>query len=148
MFGTKALKLDSGERTIIPAVIRTMIRSRIISQYVSYCKDHEFQPASERSLFRMLEICFASMQKSLHGLDNITADGTEAFNSLLSMIETLVENSGEEHWGQIIKQAMKEAKRYFKTNFKAHVGRDENSSDHCTVHALKVGTHEGTSPCD
>ena len=63
-FGTKTLKLDSGERIIIPAVIRTMIPSRIISQYVSYCKDHEFQPASERSLFRMLEICSASMQKS------------------------------------------------------------------------------------
>ena len=113
-----------------------MIPSRIISQYVSYCKDHEFQPASERSLFRMLGICSASMQESLHGLDNITAEGTEAFDSLLSMIETLVENGGDAHWGQIIEQAMKEAKGYFKTDFKAHVGRDENSSDHCTVHAL------------
>ena len=52
------------------------------------------------------------------------------------MIETLVENGGDAHWGQIIEQAMKEAKRYFKTDFKAHVGRDENSGDHCTVHAL------------
>ena len=135
-FGTKTLKLDSGEQIIIPAVIRAMIPSRIISQYVSYCKDHEFQPASERSLFRMLGICSASMQKSLHSLDNITAEGTEAFDSLLSMIETFVENGGDAHWGQIIEQAMKEAKRYFKTDFKAHVGRDENSSDHCSVHAL------------
>ena len=35
-----------------------------------------------------------------------------------------------------MREALKEAKRYLKTDFKAHVGRDKNSSDHCTVHAL------------
>ena len=135
-FGTKTLKLDSGERIIIPAVIRTLIPSRIISQYRSYCKQQEFEPASERSLFRMLEICSASMQKSLHGLDNITAEGAEAFDGLMSIIETLMENGADKHWGQTVREALKEAKRYLKTDFKAHVGRDENSGDHCTVHAL------------
>ena len=33
-FGTKTLKLDSGERVIIPAVVRTLIPSRIIQQYI------------------------------------------------------------------------------------------------------------------
>ncbi|KAL9976835.1 hypothetical protein ACROYT_G014170 [Oculina patagonica] len=140
-FGTKTLKLDSGERIVIPAVIRTLIPSRIIHQYTSYCKEQEFEPASERSLFRMLEICSASMQKSLHGLDNITAEGTEAFDNLLSTIETLMENGADEHWAQKMGQAMKEAKRYFKTDFKAHVGRGENSSAHCTVYALSDPTN-------
>ncbi|KAL9969600.1 hypothetical protein ACROYT_G021833 [Oculina patagonica] len=140
-FGTKTLKLDSGERIVIPAVIRTLIPSRIIHQYTSYCKEQEFEPASERSLFRMLEICSASMQKSLHGLDNITAEGTEAFDNLLSTIETLMENGADEHWAQKMGQAMKEAKRYFKTDFKAHVGKGENSSDHCTVYALSDPTN-------
>ena len=35
-FATKTLKLDSGERIIIPAVMRTLIPSRIIEQYTSY----------------------------------------------------------------------------------------------------------------
>ena len=35
-FATKTLKLDSGERIIIPAVVRTLIPSRIIEQYTSY----------------------------------------------------------------------------------------------------------------
>ena len=48
-FGTKTLKLDSGEKIIIPAVIRTVIPSRIISQYLEHCKVQEFEPASERS---------------------------------------------------------------------------------------------------
>ena len=35
-FGTKTLKLDFGERIIIPAVVRTLSPSRIIEQYTSY----------------------------------------------------------------------------------------------------------------
>jgi len=41
-FGTKTLKLDSGERVIIPAVVRTLIPSRIIQQYICYCKQEQF----------------------------------------------------------------------------------------------------------
>ena len=67
-FATKTLKLDSGERIVIPAVVRTLIPSRIIEQYTSYCREQHFEPASTRSLFRMLEICSASMQRSLMGL--------------------------------------------------------------------------------
>ena len=33
-FGTKMSKLDSGERIIIPAVVRTLIPSRIIEKYM------------------------------------------------------------------------------------------------------------------
>ncbi len=33
-FGTKTSKLDSGERIIIPAVVRTLIPSRIIEKYM------------------------------------------------------------------------------------------------------------------
>ena len=35
-FGTKTLKLDLGDKIIIPAVIRTVIPSRIIRQYLDY----------------------------------------------------------------------------------------------------------------
>lgn len=75
-FGTKTLKLDSGERIVIPAVVRTLIPSRIIEQYTLYCKQEQFKPAAERSLYRILDVCSASMQKSLQGLDNVTAEGT------------------------------------------------------------------------
>ena len=53
-FGTKTLKLDSGQRIIIPVVVRTLIPSRIIEQYMSYCREQKFEPASARSLFSML----------------------------------------------------------------------------------------------
>ena len=74
-FGTKLLKLDMGGSIIVSEVIRTMIPSRIIEQYSAYCKEHNFEPAGQRSLYRMIEVCGASMQKSLQGLDNTTASG-------------------------------------------------------------------------
>ena len=122
-FGTKTLKLDSGGGVIIPAVVRKLIPSRIIQQYICYCKQKQFQPASERSLYRILNVCSASMQKSLQGLDNVTvtAEGTEAIDNLTKMIETLVENGTEEGWGKTTECKVKEVKRYFKTDFKAHM---------------------------
>ena len=97
-FGTKTLKLDSGGRVIMPAVVRTLIPSRIIQQYICNCKQEQFQPASERSLYRILDVCSASMQKSLQGLDNVTADGTEAIDNLTKMmrlwLKTAVKKDG------------------------------------------------------
>ena len=135
-FGTKTLKLDSGERVIIPAVVRTLIHSGIIQQYICYCKQEQFQPASDRSLYRILDVCSASMQKSLQGLDNVTAEGTEAIDHLTKMIETLVENGAEEGWGKTTDCKVKEVKRYFKTDFKAHMSQEEHCADHCTTYSL------------
>ena len=134
-FGTKTMKLDSGERITIPAVVRTLIPSRIIEQYMCYCKQEQFEPAAERSLYRILDVCSASMQKSLQGLDNVTAEGTEAIDHLVKMIETLVENGAEETWGTTAKRQVKEVKRYFKTDFKAHMSRNEHCADHCTTYS-------------
>ena len=132
-FGTKTLKLDSGDKIIIPAVIRTVIPSRIIRQYLDYCKEQEFEPASQRSLHRIIEVCSASMQKSLQGLDNTTAEGAEAFDQVFSMLESL-ENQGINVTAT--RKLLKDGKRYLKGDFKTHIGRGEHCSDHCTVHAL------------
>ena len=87
--GTQKLKLDSGEHPVIPAVIRTLIPSRIIAQYQAYCREIGFDPASESTLFRILEVCSASMQRSLHALHYITTEGVQAFDSLEDMVSTL-----------------------------------------------------------
>ena len=136
-FGTKTLRLDSGERITIPAAVRKLIPSRIIEQYTSYCQQQEFEPAAQRSLYRMLDVCSASMQKSLQGLDNITAEGTEGVDNLIKIVDNLVENGGaDEKWGKTIQREIKEIKRYFKTDFKAHIGREENCADHCSTYSL------------
>jgi hypothetical protein len=40
------------------------------------------------SLYRMMEVCSASMQRSIQGLDNTsTAEGSDAFDDLLSLLD-------------------------------------------------------------
>ena len=114
-FGTKVLKLDTGGSIIIPAVIRTMIPSRIIEQYSAYCEEHNFEPAGHRSLYRIIEVCGASMQKSLQGLDNTTAEGTEAIDNVTDVLKTLGDHGSESTWVKDAEQKIKEAKRYLKT---------------------------------
>ena len=81
----------------------------------------------------MIEVWSASMQKSLQGLDNTTAEGTEAFDQLFSTLEALADQGINVTATQ---KFLKDAKRYLKNDFKAHIGRGEHCSDHCTVHAL------------
>ena len=68
-FGTKTLKLSSGDRIPIPSVVRTMTTSKIIYLYHKECREHGVEPLRECTCFRLLEVCSASKQKSLQGLD-------------------------------------------------------------------------------
>jgi len=45
------------------------------------------------------------------GLDNITAEGTEAFDGLMSIIETLMENGENKHWAQTMRETLKTVSR-------------------------------------
>ena len=140
-YGTRKLKLDSGGHAVIPAVIRTLIPSRIIAQYQAYCTDIGFEPASERTLFRILEVCSASMQKSLHGLDYINTEGVQGFECLENIAGTLRNKQVvTSSWEKESKEHLSNAKRYLKADYKLHVSKDERCVDHCTVHALSSRT--------
>ena len=136
-YGTRKLKLDSGGHAVIPAVIRTLIPSRIIAQYQAYCREIGFDPASERTLFRILEVCSASMQSSLHGLDYMTTDGVQAFESLEDIVTTLkAASAANSNWEKETKEKLVDAKRHLKADFRLHVSGDDRCADQCTVYAL------------
>ena len=50
-FGTKTLKLSSGERIPIPSVVRTMTESKIIYLYHEECREHCVEPLKEHTCF-------------------------------------------------------------------------------------------------
>ena len=137
-YGAKSLKLDSGEKLLIPTAIRTLIPSRIIKQYQSYCENVAFEPYSERirTLFRILEACSASKQVSLQGLDYIVTEGAEAFDQLKSIVNVLQDNGVDVTRANSIKQDQKAGKRYLKTDYKTHTGSKERCKDHCTTFSL------------
>ena len=135
-YGTKSLKLDSGETLLVPAAIRTLIPSRIVRQNQSYCESVEFEPYSERTLFRLLEACSASKQVSIQGLDYIATEGAEAFEKLKSVVILLQENGVDFSWANTVAQDLKAGKRYLKTDYKTHISSEERCKDHCTMFSL------------
>ena len=88
-FGTKTLKLSSGERMPIPSVVRAMTGSKIIYLYHEDCREHGVEPLKERACFRLLEVCSASKQKSLQVLDNTSTTGEEAFETIASIVQNI-----------------------------------------------------------
>jgi len=55
-YGTKNIKLSSGERIEIPNVVRTVIASRLIQLYHSYCSETSFTPLGRSTLFNILKV--------------------------------------------------------------------------------------------
>ena len=81
-FWNKNLKLSSGERIPIHAVVRTMNASKIVYLYQEEYRNLRLEPLNERTCFRLLKVCRASKQKSFHGLDNMSTAGEEAFETI------------------------------------------------------------------
>ncbi|CAF4734565.1 unnamed protein product, partial [Rotaria sp. Silwood2] len=91
--GERKLKLSSGEKLVVPDVIRNIIPSRIVSQYLAYCKEtidgNDFKPLASSSLFAILQKCTASTRKSLAGLDNFSSGGATAFDQLRKLCDEM-----------------------------------------------------------
>ncbi|XP_067037496.1 uncharacterized protein [Acropora muricata] len=148
-YGTKSLKLDSGEKLLVPAAIRTVIPSRIIKQYQSFCESVEFKPYSDRTLFRILDACSASKQVTLQGLDYIATEGVEAFDKLKSNVTLLQDSGVDVIWANEITQDLKACKRYLKTDYKTHISSEERCKDHCTIFSLSDPNNtEHSKSCD
>ena len=141
-YGTKELKLDSGEKITIPNLIRTMVSSRIIRQYISFCQETGFEPASERTLYRIIDVCSASKQKSIQGLDYFSTEGAQAFETLQIVVNTLEKGGADSTWAREMSKTLQETKRYLKTDYKSHVGQEERCTDHCTNFSLSDPKNE------
>ena len=92
-FGERTYKLSTGEKVIVPNMIRNIIHSRIVAQYKAYCggtAGDGFVPLSDTILYKILHQCPAAVRKSLSGLDGISADGSGAFDGLIDMCEQLI----------------------------------------------------------
>lgn len=55
-FGTKTLKLSTGEKMEIPGAVRTLIASRLIATYESYCQEIGYEPLGRSTLFTILQV--------------------------------------------------------------------------------------------
>ena len=117
-FGAKTITLSTNEVIQVPNVVRNMIPERIVCQYQKYSAEHDFTPMSRSTLLRILHVCSASTRKSLQGLDYVSCSGAQAFEDLVNVVHQLGENGMGLTWAKTQQEALKEAKRYLKTDFK------------------------------
>ena len=59
---------------------------------------------SKRTLQRVLAVCSSSVRMSLQGLDNFSASGVEAFDTLEKLVDKLVDFGKTQQWAREIKQ--------------------------------------------
>lgn len=169
-FGQRYYKLSTGEKVLVPNMIRNMIHSRIITQYQHYCNSefsNGFIPLSETVLYAILQRCPAAVRKSLSGLDNISADGSAAFDEMISLCDLLLSfgnsvmfckncflinvfNSGAPSDEMIlIKKHLRQSRNYLKLAYKMHVSTNSRVADHCAVFGLSdPKTDQWREQCD
>ena len=100
-FGERTLKLSSEKKITVPNVVRKVIPERFIQQYNLFCTETGFAPMGRSTLHKILDVCSASVRNSLQGLDYFTAQGTQAFDDLESVVDKLGEDCGMgSAWGK------------------------------------------------
>ena len=77
-------------------------------------------------MFRILDVCSASVRKSLQGLDYITASGSKAFDELENVTDKLRGLGMGMSWAKQQKQQLKLAKRYLKSDYKVRTTKNLN----------------------
>ena len=95
-----------------------MIPQRIVRQYTQYCEETGFKPFSQSTMLRILSQCSASVRKSLQGLDYYAADGTRAFDDLISLVRKINEVESDMDWERRMIESLKAAKLYLKGDYK------------------------------
>jgi hypothetical protein len=117
-FGRRKLRLSSGEEIDIPNVIRLLIPSRLIDQYLRVCQETNFHPLGKRTLFKIIsESCGASVRKCLRGLDNFLAEGTKAFDELKAIVDKIPRDQLSDKQATELKEALVDSKQYLKGDY-------------------------------
>lgn len=155
-FGIRKMKTNTGEIIEIPNTCRNMISTRIIRQYQIFCAETtngEFQPLGFTSLMNIMNACPASTRKSMAGIDEYTANGSTAFDSLIKLCDELscygqylsneysleivfvVIDISKDEISQLQK-VLQQSRNYIKIDYKLHVSDSTTIADHCSVYAL------------
>ena len=128
-YGVTKIKFDSGDEQKVAHAVLIAKRSHTIAFYNQICKNDNYTPLSESSLWRILHAIKPSQRKSLAGLDDITAAGMNGFSTLQDLA-TKFKNTE-------LKDQLERGKRYLKTNYQTRCSANEPGvNSHCPYFAL------------
>lgn len=118
-FGTCSYKISSGITLNVPKIILNSVRTRTVSLYMKFCEEVEFRNVlSERSYMRILEAVETGIRKSMRGLDNFAADGSQAFDDLKNVVRVLGQLGKGHEWSEKMTGMLNEGKQYLKVQYK------------------------------
>ncbi|CAF1568760.1 unnamed protein product, partial [Didymodactylos carnosus] len=134
-FGEQSLKLSNGTELFVPNTIRNLIPCRIVDQYYSYILENSpgFPPLGRTSLLTLLNVRKASTRHGLQGVNYFAANGGQAFDDLIQLVEELGLDIGSK---RSIIDNLKRARMYLKSDYKVHVGKSSTVADHCANYTL------------
>jgi hypothetical protein len=141
----------------MPNIIRNVIRSTLIQQYFIHCEEEGVEPLSRATLFRVLEVREASERKSLQGIDNIAAEGSNAFENLRKIVIEMEVLGVTKQWIENSLRKLNNAILYLRTDYSVHCEDESPCPDHCRSFALsdsklacfqKSCNHEHNLFCD
>lgn len=85
----------------VPKIILNSVRTRTVSLYMNFCEEVEFRNVlSERSYMRILEVIDPGIRKSMRGLDNFAAGGSQAFDDLKNIVRVLGQLGTGHEWSE------------------------------------------------
>ncbi|CAH3192358.1 unnamed protein product, partial [Porites evermanni] len=149
-YGTRTLKLESGESLETPNMVRTVISSHLVRMYLNFCVDSNglnLENSLKPKHFVSLQVCGASLKKSLAGLDSTQTDGVQALATLEDITHQLKQAGLDSTMADNILMRLKAGRQYLKTDFKIHTASESPCADHCRVFALSRTEKEYNGQC-
>ncbi|CAF3133213.1 unnamed protein product [Rotaria sp. Silwood2] len=146
-FGDRTLTLSNGTKLHVPDTIRNFDSTRIIMQYYKYTTEYfpGFSVLQESTLFKILSECKASTRRAASGLNYFAANGSEAFDNIIELINGLSIDASERCR---LANNIRKGKQYLKTDFKTNVARTSRVPEHCICFSLSDPTSMAFSiPC-
>ena len=129
--------------------MKNIITSRILKQYMAYCKETGSECLSTRELYRILKFCPAKQKQALQGLDNTSADGLRSIECLEDIARKLGERERSLEWVRNTIDGLANLEQYLKSTYQLHISSESECADHCNVYALSdLESDEYSQRCD
>ncbi len=137
--GTKTATMSTGEKKIIPNLMRLLPGARIAKEY-NELMDHTNRAAlkwSESCIISILKCIPATKMKVIQGLDYFTHGGLEAIDNLVTIVEML-RDTGKlaVDFAKSLIQRTVQVRQYLTVGLKLHVKKTSRIPDHCLTYAL------------
>ncbi|CAC5417197.1 unnamed protein product [Mytilus coruscus] len=135
-FGSRVIKLSNGAEIKIPKVIRTVMASRVIQLYDTFCESTDFSSLRRSSLYKIVKLCASSQKTSLQGLDNTIDDGMKGIDTLEKIVRKLNTFGLDPSLTKEVTLFLYRTSQHSKFDIKGHISFQSDVVNHCSRYAL------------